>query len=89
MGIVVFFSELVKLLVDRGLAGVVYVGVRLMYEQTLEVVMSKRKTDMSRRTMYISEAIWSRLEKLATVRGTTVSDLVRLSILELLERVEK
>jgi len=32
VGIVVFFSELVKLLVDRWLAGVVYVEVRLMYE---------------------------------------------------------
>jgi hypothetical protein len=60
-----------------------------MYEQPKVIVMSKKKTDMSRRTMYISEAIWLRLEKLATVRGTTVSDLVRLSILDLLERLEK
>ena len=51
--------------------------------------MPRKKTDMRRRTMFISDAIWERVEKLAVVKGSGVSDLVRRAIVELLERLEK
>ena len=51
--------------------------------------MPKKKTDMRRRTVFVSDAIWLRLEKLASAKGFNVSDLLRRGIVELLERMEK
>ena len=49
----------------------------------------RKKTDRRRRTLFISDVIWERMVKLAELRDTTVSELIRIGCIEFLERMEK
>jgi len=44
---------------------------------------------MTRRNIFIDDRIWERLKEYAVSRGLKVSDVIRRSIIEFLEREEK
>jgi len=50
--------------------------------------MPRRKSDLRKHTVWLSDAVWARIEKLALDKGYTTSDLVRRALTEMLERFE-
>jgi len=49
--------------------------------------MPRRKSDLRKHTVWLSDAVWERIEKLALEKGYTTSDLVRRALTEMLERM--
>jgi macrodomain Ter protein organizer (MatP/YcbG family) len=50
--------------------------------------MPRRKSDLRKHTVWLSDAVWARIEKLALEKGYTTSDLVRRALTEMLEKLE-
>jgi hypothetical protein len=48
--------------------------------------MAKKKTDMIRHQVFVFPKDWAELEKLAEIKGATVSFMVREAIVEFLEK---
>jgi len=51
--------------------------------------MSRERSGMKRKTIFIYPSIWARLENMANKDGLTASDIIRRAIAELLKREEK
>lgn len=46
-------------------------------------------TEMEKKTLFIAQSIWERLRSVAKRDGTSISDLVRRALVELLSRMER
>lgn len=50
--------------------------------------MPRKKSDLRKHTVWLSDAVWERVEKISKGKGYPTSDIVRRGLMELIEKLE-